>query len=153
MKKALSILTVVIAAMFIVGCAGLHLNSNENIALKSAARIAGYKIAQNNTELAAQALPYAKALLATEDSAKLTNSLWPAAVKLIQEKINDPLIAASIVDVLSLVQVDAGTMDINAGNIKITLAAFIEGIELATKSELQAASDWAVKETDRTVKQ
>jgi PBP1b-binding outer membrane lipoprotein LpoB len=132
MKKTLSILSVLFAVMFITGCAGIQLTGAENVALKSAARIAGYKIAQNNPVLAAQALPYAKTLLAS-DSTQLANILWPAAVTLLLEKTNDPLLVATIDDVLILIEANLPPQEIKADNIKIALAAFVEGIELTVK--------------------
>ena len=123
---------VILTVMFLAGCSGLQLTNAENVALKVAARTAGYKIAHNNPELAALALPYAKGILATKDNTELIDNIWPAAVKLVTEQTGaDPLIAASVADVLSLIEVDAATPEIQAENIRIALAAFVEGVELA----------------------
>jgi PBP1b-binding outer membrane lipoprotein LpoB len=125
-------IVILLAIVLLAGCSGLQLTNVENVALKAAARTAGYKIAQNNPEMTALAVTYAKGILATKDNTELTAVLWPSAVKLITEQTGaDPLIAASVADVLSLIEVDAATPEIKAENIRIALAVFIEGAELA----------------------
>jgi hypothetical protein len=125
-------MVLILAFLFLAGCSGWQLNNAENVALKAAARTAGYKISQNNPEFSALALPYAKGMLAAKDNAELTDVLWPVAVKFIEEKTGaDPLLAASVADVLSLIDVDAAAPEIKAENIRIALAAFVDGVELA----------------------
>lgn len=125
-------LILIIAFLFLAGCSGIQFNTAENVALKVAARTAGYKVSQTNPELAALALPYAKGILAAKDNAELTDVLWPVAIKLITEKtVADPLVAASVADVLSLIDVPAATPEIKAENIRVALSAFVEGVELA----------------------
>jgi|GEM_PF-2209451 len=135
MKKCYRISGIFIAAVFIaaslMGCLEVGSTASD-VVIKSGARVAGYSLAQKNPALAAVILPQAQTLLAAAsgDQTQFVNVLFPAAVALLSQNTNDPLIAASIADVLSLISVDA-TVPIKAGFMKAAVQGFAEGLTLA----------------------
>ena len=134
MKRAL--ILVVAAAFLLAGCEGLQVlkSDEQTVVIKTAARVVGYKIAKNNPELTRQALPQAIALYAagtgTQDQAQYVNVLFPAAVNLLLQYIHDPLMAASVADIVGLVRVDMSTQ-MKVIFIQAGLQGFIEGMQLA----------------------
>lgn len=135
MRRIYLAAAIVIITGFCFGCAGIQVNQQvEDVALKSAARIAGYEFATKNKDLAGQALPIAKAILsAANNDAPDTGDLLKSSAKLLTGKIGDPIIAASISDVVSLIKYQGADVSLSMQNaeIKAALEGFIEGISLA----------------------
>lgn len=138
MKKGFHSISMIVVAVFIaislVGCLDVGSTASD-VMIKAGARVAGYSLAQDNPALAAVILPQAQTLLAAAsgDQAQFVDVLFPAAVALLTKNTNDPLIAASIADVLSLVSIDA-TVPIKAGFMKAAVQGFAEGITLSGAS-------------------
>lgn len=132
MKKAFSIyITAVCLAVFLIGC--LDEKAVNTVAIKSAARVAGYTLAQDNPELAVVALPQAQTLLAAADGdeVQFTEVLFPAAVALLQKGNDNPLIAASISDLIGLVEAgDNVSVPVRAEMMRAAVQGFSEGIML-----------------------
>jgi hypothetical protein len=123
-----------VALLLLTSCTFLNIKDpvKEDLAIKIAARALGYKVAMHNKELTKDILPQAKAILAYEDVNQLVNDLWPKAIKWATEKASsDPLMAATLADVLSLVEVKDIPIDGKAIKIRLFLVGFIEGVELA----------------------
>lgn len=134
MKRAL--ILVVAVAFLLAGCEGLTIlkSDEQTVVIKTAARVAGYKIAKNNPELTKQIIPQAIALYAagtgTTDQAQYVNVIFPAAVNLLVQHVDDPLMAASIADIVGLIKVDM-SIPIKVIYIQAGLQGFIEGVQLA----------------------
>jgi|GEM_PF-1050134 len=142
MKRFWLILLSILLLVFAVGgCASIQLADSpqtEKVIITSAARLAGYKIAQNNPELAALALPYAQTIIAmASDPANaqdVVQNIYPAATKALLEQIKDPVIRLTVTDALSLVQINTtAPIEVNLGKINFALAGFTEGLTLANK--------------------
>ncbi len=134
MKKLCA--SIIVLAFVAAGCQGIAINPQaENVLIKSAARIAGYKLARQNPELAAVVAPQAETLLAaatTADPAQFVDVLYPAAASLLMKKIDDPVLAATVADCISLIQTDAD-VPVKSAQIQAGLQGFIEGLALARK--------------------
>jgi hypothetical protein len=100
--------------------------------IKTAARIAGYKLAKDNPDFGKTVISPAKTLLVASNSAtpeQFVKELFPKAVNLLKKNIEDPLILSSINDVLSLIRIDV-EVPVQSDQIQAALTGFIEGIEL-----------------------
>jgi uncharacterized protein YceK len=142
MKRFWLILLSILLLVFAVGgCASIQLADSpqtEKVIITSAARLAGYKIAQNNPELAALALPYAQTIIAMANNPAnaqdVVQNIYPAATKALLEQIKDPVIRLTVTDALSLVQINTtAPIEVNLGKINFALAGFTEGLTLANK--------------------
>lgn len=135
MKRIYFTTVMVIITGLLFGCAGIQIGQQaEDVALKSAARIAGYELAIKNSTLAGQSLTVAKAILvAANGNAPDTAELFKSGVALLVGKIGDPIIAAYISDVVSLIKFQGPDVSFSLQNaaIKTALEGFIEGIILA----------------------
>lgn len=130
MKKIFSALAIMLLVCFIFGCLEISPDT-ETVLLKTTARAAGYKLAKEKPEFAKVVIPQAKILLAAAsgDQTQFVNALFPAAVALLQKQIDDPILAASLVDAVSLIKVDA-TVSAQSEQIMVAVQGFIEGLIL-----------------------
>lgn len=135
MKKAFAVILAVVIGAVLIGC--VDDSAVGTVAIKSGARVAGYSLAKDNPVLAAAVLPQAQTLLAAAngDPEQFVETLFPAAVAMLQKEVGDnALVAASIADVLTLVESgDAPqvTDEKRAELMKTAVQGFSEGIMLA----------------------
>jgi len=115
----------------IAGC--LDTGKLDSVAIRSAARVAGYTLAQENPALAAVALPQAQTLLAAADGDEVQFSeiLFPAAVALLQRNNDNPLVAAAISDLIGLIEADGLSTGVRADMMKTAVQGFTEGLMMA----------------------
>jgi len=127
---AVSLMTL-LAGCLLIGC--LDTGKLDTVAIRSAARVAGYTLAQENPALATVALPQAQTLLAAADGdeVQFTEILFPAAVALLQKNVDDPLIAASIADLIGIIEADGLSTGIRADMMKVAVQGFTEGLMMA----------------------
>lgn len=132
MKK---LLTLILVMFFLAGCSGVQI-SNEGIqalAIKDTAMILGYKLAQSNPDLAKNAGPYAASMLVAAEAGKLDIAVWQEAVALLSKNVSeDPLTAALITDVVSLVKINDSTVSVPVRLAYATpaLTGFITGLSM-----------------------
>lgn len=134
MKKTLVALMCA-ALIVMVGCAGVQFTPNvEKVALKSVARVAGYKLAEAQPGIASAAYPVAISLVNVKDDKQLVEVLWPMAIAQLTNAVGkDPLLAATLADCVGLVQVDVAVAEGQtkmAENIRIASIGFAEGVTL-----------------------
>lgn len=126
---------IVMVALVSIGCAGVQLDNAAltEVAIKDAAMIAGYKLAQSQPATAKAALPYAAAMLEAANSGKISAAIWGQGIALLVEQIGgDPLLTALVADVTSLIVIKEGAVDdVTQGNIKVALKGFVAGLTLA----------------------
>jgi hypothetical protein len=130
------IFLVALIGVFLVGCAGIQLSGDvQAVAIKDAAMIAGYKLAQARPEVVRAARPYAAAMLEAANSGRVDRLLWSQGVMLLQERINDdPLLMALITDAVSLIVISDAQIDkATQGQITAALGGFVMGIDLAQR--------------------
>lgn len=130
---------IAVLAVFLVGCAGIQLSGKDqlqSVAIKDAAMIAGYKLAQERPDVVRAARPYAAAMLEAANGGKPVTGLWSQGLELLTEQIGgDPLLAALVSDAAALVVIDDQAM-VSAAiqeKIKAALAGFVAGMDLAQR--------------------
>lgn len=101
MKRILSVIMFIVFVV-ITGC---NDDAVTKVVVKSAARHAGYAVAENDAALAAKILLQAEVLKAAAkgDPEKFVETLFPAAVEELQNSISDPLIAQDVADLVDIV--------------------------------------------------
>ncbi len=132
MKIGFILLTMVALA----GCSGAPVTLNTDttqVAVTTAARALGYKIAALDPKL----IPAAKIYCQSLESGNITQALGDGLRAYLTERFKDPLLAASVSDVFKLVKIN-NVYDTSL--VKIAAAAALEGITLYEQGQRPAAA-------------
>lgn len=131
MKAKISLITMICFLVF--GCAGVGINIDENSKeafVKISARVFAFKAAEKNTKLIEPAKVFCEAVINGNINEALLNT---AKEFLLKEFQSDPLMMASLNDLLSLITVEGGSTYDNK-LVKAAASGFYEGILLYQSS-------------------
>lgn len=128
MKKA--IIAIIITIIMLAGCANIQIQPAEKIALQIAAQRVGYYVANNNPDIAPQAILIAQGIIADKESTALKVAFTLAVSELVKQFPDDPLLASDLKLIASTLQIDVPEAQIDIEQIKPLIAAFIEGLEI-----------------------
>ena len=117
--------------IFCAGCAGITTNGNQDklVIVKSVARIVGYKIVARDKNLTDPVKLFCKSLSTGEMNQAIADSV---RAFLTDKFRDDPLMVASISDLLGLIQIKtaAGASLYDADLVKAAAAGILEGVQL-----------------------
>ena len=135
MKKIkMSVLSVVIFILFLVGCQGLQIQPQEqNIVLKVLSRHAGIQLVKADQNIAKMLIPYLETIV---KNSKDTTELYGFVRNILTEKLDEldnPILTADIQDMLDILEMRLPKITIPEDKIKLIktgASGFLTGINL-----------------------
>ena len=126
MKKKLAGIVLAMVMFLMVGCAAIqeHVQidqDSQEIIAKITGRRAGYELAKEYPVIADQVKTVCMEIIATEDTDLIVVATKQLAIALTAE-IDDPLLAADITDILTLIKIESG-VEITENQIAVIRAA------------------------------
>ena len=126
MKKKLAGIVLAMVMFLMVGCAAIqeHVQidqDSQEIIAKITGRRAGYELAKEYPVIADQVKTVCMEIIATEDTDLIVVATKQLAIALTAE-IDDPLLAADITDILTLIKIESG-VEITENQIAVIKAA------------------------------
>ena len=125
--KMKNLFIVMLAMVMFVGCSGISFkaDSNQTIMITTASRALGYKLTEADPNFAEPAKAFCTSIIA----GNLDQAIFDAAQTYLIEKTKmDPLMTASVMDLVKMVQINQGTYD--PVLVKIAATAMLDGITL-----------------------
>ena len=135
MKKIkMSVLSIVIFILFLVGCQGLQIQPQEqDIALKVLSRHAGIQLVKADQNIAKMLIPYLETIVKNSND---TTELYGFVRKILTEKLDEldnPILTADIQDMLDVIKMKLPEIIIPEDKIKLIktcASGFLSGINL-----------------------
>ena len=136
MKKKLAGIVLTMVMFLMVGCATIQEyvqidQDSQEIIAKITGRRAGYELAKEYPVIADQVKTVCMEIMATEDTDLIVVATKQLAIALIAG-LDDPLLAADITDILTLIKIESGVeiTENQIAVIKITAEGLVSGIEI-----------------------
>lgn len=136
MKKKLAGIVLTMVMFLMVGCTTIQEyvqidQDSQEIIAKITGRRAGYELAKEYPVIADQVKTVCMEIMATEDTDLIVVATKQLAIALIAG-LDDPLLAADITDILTLIKIESGVeiTENQIAVIKITAEGLVSGIEI-----------------------
>ncbi|MCK9570067.1 hypothetical protein M0R72_14080 [Candidatus Pacearchaeota archaeon] len=128
MKKLL--IAIIITVIMLAGCANLQIQPAEKIALQIAAQRVGFYVAQNDPDIAPQAILIAQGIIAEKESTALKIAFTLAVAELVKQFPDDPLLKSDILLIAQGIKIDVPETKLDVKELEPIIAAFINGVKI-----------------------